>query len=514
MEAGTVCTQAAPGGTVKYGYNLRSQVTTLTYPNAKTVTNAYEADGALTSATDWLAKKTTFKYDQNQAWTGTTTPNAVTTTNGYDNAGRVITTTIKKGTTTLGSLAYTQDAASQITKETSTSMGATRTFTNDTVGRVTKENTVVYAYDAADQLTTNAATTQGYDAASQLTTAVTGTTSTAYEFDARGNRTKATTGTTVANYGYDQANRLTSYSKGTTTASYAYNGDGLRASKTTGGTTKKFVYNTAQGMPLILNDGTRSYLYGPGGVPFEQITTAGVATYLHTDQLGSIRMITNTTGTNAGTASYTAYGTRTTTGTTSAFGYAGQYTDTETGLQWLRARYYDPTTAQFLTVDPLAAATGARYSYASGNPITGADPTGLDPHWWDNNEIYGGVLLGTAFVARWATTPVNLPNSRYFTGAGNMLYGGFKVGRGVSLLVAGAGASATGVGMPPGVAVMGGGIFNIGTGGFRMYRGYGQFNDALSQRNVCKSPLDYGVGIARDILPFGDNVVDILGGLP
>ena len=27
----------APGGTVKYGYNLRSQVTTLTYPNAKTL---------------------------------------------------------------------------------------------------------------------------------------------------------------------------------------------------------------------------------------------------------------------------------------------------------------------------------------------------------------------------------------------------------------------------------------------------------------------------------------------
>jgi RHS repeat-associated protein len=31
--------------------------------------------------------------------------------------------------------------------------------------------------------------------------------------------------------------------------------------------------------------------------------------------------------------------------------HAGQYTDTETGLQWVRARYYDPTTAQFLTVD-------------------------------------------------------------------------------------------------------------------------------------------------------------------
>lgn len=139
---------------------------------------------------------------------------------------------------------------------------------------------------------------------------------------------------------------------------------------------------------------------------------------------------------------------------------------------------------------------------------------GLDPHWWDNNEIYGAVLLETYFVKRWATTPVNLPNSRYFTGAGNMLYGGFKVGKGVSLLVAGTGASATGVGLPPGVAVMGGGMLDIVTGGLKVHRGYGQFNDALSHPNVCKSPLDYGVGIAKDILPFGDNVVDILGQLP
>jgi RHS repeat-associated protein len=83
----------------------------------------------------------------------------------------------------------------------------------------------------------------------------------------------------------------------------------------------------------------------------------------------------------------------TTTGTTSPFGYAGQYTDTETGLQWLRAGYYDPTTAQFLTVDPLAAATGARYTYTRGNPITSADPTGLcNPvslAWWSEDSCLG-----------------------------------------------------------------------------------------------------------------------------
>ncbi|MBA2682186.1 MAG: RHS repeat-associated core domain-containing protein, partial [Ktedonobacteraceae bacterium] len=56
----------------------------------------------------------------------------------------------------------------------------------------------------------------------------------------------------------------------------------------------------------------------------------------------------------AGTATYDAYGrVLTQTGTLTPFGYAGQYSDAATGLQYLRARYYDPATQQFLTVDPL-----------------------------------------------------------------------------------------------------------------------------------------------------------------
>lgn len=40
-------------------------------------------------------------------------------------------------------------------------------------------------------------------------------------------------------------------------------------------------------------------------------------------------------------------------------------------------RYYDPTTAQFLTPDPLYAITGPRYGYAGNDPINRSDPTGL-----------------------------------------------------------------------------------------------------------------------------------------
>ena len=65
------------------------------------------------------------------------------------------------------------------------------------------------------------------------------------------------------------------------------------------------------------------------------------------------------------------------TGTLTPFGYAGQYTDAESGLQYLRARYYDPATQQFLTVDPLLAQTDQAYAYAGGSPTNATDPSGL-----------------------------------------------------------------------------------------------------------------------------------------
>ena len=50
---------------------------------------------------------------------------------------------------------------------------------------------------------------------------------------------------------------------------------------------------------------------------------------------------------------------------------AGQYTDPETGLIYLRNRYYDPTTGQFLTRDPLEGVTRSAYGYTDGDPLNG-----------------------------------------------------------------------------------------------------------------------------------------------
>ncbi|MHB8262526.1 MAG: RHS repeat-associated core domain-containing protein, partial [Acidimicrobiales bacterium] len=58
------------------------------------------------------------------------------------------------------------------------------------------------------------------------------------------------------------------------------------------------------------------------------------------------------------------------------FGYAGGYTD-PTGLIYLINRYYDPSTGQFISVDPLVSLTGQPYQYVGGDPVNQVDPLGL-----------------------------------------------------------------------------------------------------------------------------------------
>jgi RHS repeat-associated protein len=120
-------------------------------------------------------------------------------------------------------------------------------------------------------------------------------------------------------------------------------------------------------------------MYGLRETTIEQINNStGTVSYLHHDQAGSTRLITGSTGTVAGKCTYGPYGTPTCEGaTTTPLGYDAQYTSTDTGLIYMRARVYDPATAQFLSVDPLEKLTGAPYNYAEDNPINEEDRSGL-----------------------------------------------------------------------------------------------------------------------------------------
>ena len=87
------------------------------------------------------------------------------------------------------------------------------------------------------------------------------------------------------------------------------------------------------------------------------------------------------TGTVVNGYTYDVYGKKTSSTGSQAneFDFAGQQTDA-TGLQYLRARYYDPGTGTFLSRDPLAvfpAWTSHPFGYAGGNPAARTDPSGL-----------------------------------------------------------------------------------------------------------------------------------------
>ncbi len=201
-----------------------------------------------------------------------------------------------------------------------------------------------------------------------------------FGYDNRGNRTSKTPLAGAAlSYTYDQANRLISAPGGT----YTYNGDGSRMTKTVAGVTTSFVWSQGQGLPLLLSQRTPSlnidYIYDPQGLPLEQIDSTGKVLYYHHDQLGSTRVLTASDGSVAGSFNYDAYGRQTAASGSAVtpFGFAGQYTDAETGFQYLRARYYDPATGQFLSPDPIVAVTRSPYGYANHNPLNLIDPTGL-----------------------------------------------------------------------------------------------------------------------------------------
>ena len=184
----------------------------------------------------------------------------------------------------------------------------------------------------------------------------------------------------MTTYSYTPDQALASAHTPTASVSYTSDGTGLRQSRTQAGSTSQFTWSTQGQLPILLDDGHSSYLYGPSLTPVAQVDdTTSTIEYLHTDNLGSVRQITDNSGTVIGSTDFDAFGKRIGhTGTAdSAVGYAGNWTDPTTGLIYLRARDYDPTTGQFLTVDPLVDSTLQPYAYTANSPLTGTDPSGL-----------------------------------------------------------------------------------------------------------------------------------------
>lgn len=371
------------GTTVEYGYDDAGNQTAITYPGQATpVTRTFDDAERLKTVKDTNTNQTVFSYDSDGALKSTAYPNGTTVTNGYDDSDQLSSTNAVTGTTTVLSMTFGRDPLGQLSSRTTTGQSA-ESFGYTPREQLASAGPAAYGMDAANNPVTVGAVTQAFDPAGQVcwalaTGSVTNPTcaakpagATAFTFDDLGERKTAGSAT----YGYDQAGDLTTFSGPGGSAVYKYDGLGLRTAKTVGGVTTPFVWGTGD-VPDLLSDGANTYIYGPRGLPIEQITGSTTLWFVH-DQVGSTVALLDGSGAVVCHNTYTPYGAVSSTGSAGTpLQFTGQYTDAESGLVYLRARYYDPSTALFLTVDPQVAQTNTAYAYVGGNPLNLTDLSG------------------------------------------------------------------------------------------------------------------------------------------
>lgn len=373
---------------VKYEYNQAGDTTKLTYPNGKSITRGFDSLGRLEKVVDWFGKETKFSYYRNSQLKATTFPAETGNVDeyAYDRRGEVAQITMKKGLETLASFAYTRDKVGLVEKTVQKGFpeGPEEiVYGYDAANRLTKSNSTSFSYDAANSPTMIGSDSYTYDKAGQIATASNAT----HTFDKLGQRTKTTPLSGPATtYAYDQAGNLLSVSRpaegevSEINNTFKYDGTGLRTTETNGASTYPMVWDMTQSLPLLLRKGNDYYIYGPEGLPVEQVISSGTH-FFHHDQQGSTRILTGSTGSVIGTYEYSPFGALTSfSGSQSTqMGFAGQYRSHTSRLIYMRARTYDPTTAQYVTTDPLVGASSEPYSYAADNPLNQSDPSGLYP---------------------------------------------------------------------------------------------------------------------------------------
>src|SRR5262249_28874723 len=266
---------------------------------------------------------------------------------------------------------------------------STFAYTYDASGRLTLESgngiTTPYSYDATNQLTGDGNNVYSYDANGNRMSYVTGPNNQllddgtwAYAYDKEGNlvqKTNHATGETWS-YGYDNANRML-WAEDRASAggnllqrvTFRYDVFGNRLEKdvwtpATGMSVTRFAYD-GQDVWADLNGNNAlqtRYLHGDKvDQLFARIGADGTAGWYLTDRLGSVRDITDASGVVQAQINYDGFG-NVTFESNPAFGdrykYTGREFDGETGLQYNRARYYDPTTGRWISQDPLGFAAG------------------------------------------------------------------------------------------------------------------------------------------------------------
>jgi RHS repeat-associated protein len=368
---GQITTSSQGGVNFTAAYDAAGRLITAGYAGALTVTYTYDLNDRLTNVTDTLSGATVgFGYDAAGRLISLTRSNSVNATFGYDAADRLI--RIQDGPAANPiDLKFTLDAAGDITATDITAplllpvVADTKQFKFDSASQVKADG---YAYDARGRLTALPAAAAGGGAHT---------------------------------FTWDAASRLISLD--TTTLVYDAFGD-VATRTADGATTRMFYHHAIGGHPLVAernettNQFTRFYVWTPGGVLLYAIDASSHApSFYHFDRIGSTLALTDSAGLLTDKYAYTPYGellgheaAAGQTPSTQPFTFVGAFGIRSEGpLYQMRARYYDPLTARFLSRDPGGAQLADPraldpYLYALGNPTRYVDVTGAAPSLNDN----------------------------------------------------------------------------------------------------------------------------------
>jgi RHS repeat-associated protein len=281
---------------------------------------------------------------------------------------------------------YAYDENGNVTK-TTTGTNNIDTYEYDPDNRLIKwsNNGIAketYAYDNAGNLLTKGSNTYTYNNANEITNQ-------GFTYDDNGNMTSDGT----YNYTYDAENQLIQVNRcsdNSLVATYAYNHNGLRRSKTVYTSGQAVVTNfhwDAFGNMVRESDANgntkRQYYYDPYGSLIAFETPSSGRYYYYHNLRGDVISAKDIDAIGSD-YHYDPWGCPldNPTDVLQPFRYAGYYYDEETGLYYLKSRYYSPTLGRFLTRDGYGYVNYGNpqtlnlYSYCRNNPVNSVDPTG------------------------------------------------------------------------------------------------------------------------------------------
>ncbi|WP_420540634.1 RHS repeat-associated core domain-containing protein [Paenibacillus kyungheensis] len=195
--------------------------------------------------------------------------------------------------------------------------------------------------------------------------------------------TQEASATKESSYSYDLDNKLIAATIDGTKTTIDYLPDGLRSQKTTGTATTQYGYNgSGQVVSEKASNGNSSTYIRGDRVLVKKDQTASKDYYLFNGH-GDVVQMVDTSGAIVNSYGYDEWGNIAKQQETVAnsFKYAGEAYDSETGLYYLKARYYDPSQGRFLNEDSYEGQiTNPHsingYTYVHNNPLIYVDPTG------------------------------------------------------------------------------------------------------------------------------------------